>query len=73
MTPEQFRQARRKLGLSQAQLGDLLDTAPRTIRKWETGERSPNPVAVQAMTWFLDGFRPYSWPLQKPPPVARRG
>ena len=62
MTADQFKEARRALGLSQSQLGAVLDTAPRTVRKWETGERSPNPIAVQAITWFLQGFRPEGWP-----------
>lgn len=66
MTPEEFRLARRKLGLTLAQLGAILDTNPRTIRKWEATDgpnsRSPNPVAAQAMRWMLAGFRPPEWP-----------
>ncbi|MEL6362312.1 MAG: helix-turn-helix transcriptional regulator [Pseudomonadota bacterium] len=67
MTPEQFKEARRKLGLTQAQLGTILDTSPTTIRKWEMPEhkstaRGPNPVACQAMRWMLGGFRPPEWP-----------
>ena len=66
MTHHEFKEARRKLGLSQAQLAKVIDTDPRTIRRWE-GEgksaRDPNPVACQAMRWFLDGFRPPEWPV----------
>ncbi len=67
MLPHEFKEARRKLGLTQAELGVLLDTAPSTIRKWEMPEhrstaRSVNPVAAQAMRWFLAGFRPDGWP-----------
>lgn len=67
MTPDEFKAARRKLGLTQAQLGTILDTAPQTIRKWEMPEgnstaRGVNPVAAQAMRWFLAGFRPDGWP-----------
>lgn len=67
MTPEEFKEARRKLGLTQSQLGLILDTAPQTIRKWEmpagrSTARSVNPVAAQAMRWFLAGFRPGGWP-----------
>ncbi|MEM9050285.1 MAG: helix-turn-helix transcriptional regulator [Pseudomonadota bacterium] len=67
MTPEQFKEARRKLGLTQAQLGTILDTSPTTIRKWEMSEdkstaRGPNPVACQAMRWMLGGYRPPEWP-----------
>lgn len=67
MSPEEFKEARRKLGLTQTELGALLDTAPQTIRKWEMADnrssaRSVNPVAARAMRWFLSGFRPPEWP-----------
>ena len=67
MTSEEFKEARQKLGLTQSQLGQILDTAPQTIRKWEMGadrstSRPPNPVASRAMRWFLAGFRPPEWP-----------
>ena len=38
MTPQEFKAARQKLGLTQSQLGHLLDTAPQTIRKWEMSQ-----------------------------------
>lgn len=67
MSPKEFKEARRKLGLTQSQLGAILDTNPVTIRKWEMDEsrstsRSVNPVAAQAMRWMLAGFRPPGWP-----------
>jgi len=67
MSPEEFKKARHSLGLTQSQLGVVLDTAPQTIRKWEmAGDRSTarsvNPVAARAMTWFLAGYRPPEWP-----------
>jgi len=49
MTPQQFKQARKSLGLSQAQLADewsMGDNGDRTIRRWESGERPVNPVAA---------------------------
>jgi len=68
MTPAQFKQARHTLGLSAAQLGRILDTDPRTIRRWEHGDdpRTPNPVAVVAMGWLMDGYRPPNWPVTRP-------
>lgn len=67
MTPEEFKEARRKLGLTQSELGALLDTAPQTIRKWEMADnkssaRSVNPIAAHTMCWFMAGFRPPEWP-----------
>lgn len=68
MDSDEFRAARRRLGLTQAQLARILNTAPQTIRKWEADSdtastaRAPNPVAAQAMRWMLDGFRPPEWP-----------
>lgn len=67
MTDDEFREARRQLGLTQQQLARILDTAPRTIRKWETPAdkstaRSVNPVAARVMRWMLEGFRPPEFP-----------
>jgi len=72
MTPDEFAQARRKLGLSQDQLARILGLGidgGRTVRRWEvpegtTNARPPNPVAVRVVGWLLDGFRPKDWPHQ---------
>lgn len=67
MTPAQFKQARQSLGLSSAELGRILNTDPRTIRRWESeGDARPvNPIAARCMIWFLAGFRPPEWPKGK--------
>jgi DNA-binding transcriptional regulator YiaG len=67
MTPEEFKAGRKRLGLTVAELGRILDTLPQTIRKWESPEeastsRSVNPVAAQVMRWMLAGFRPPEFP-----------
>ena len=64
MTPHDFKEARRKLGLSASQLGIVLNVDSRTIRKWEHADntRPPNPIAVRVVTWMLDGYRPPEWP-----------
>lgn len=67
MSPTEFKQAWRKLGLTQSQLGSILDTAPQTIRKWEMDEtrstaRSVNPIAARVMRWMLAGYRPPEFP-----------
>jgi DNA-binding transcriptional regulator YiaG len=70
MNNMEFKEARKKLGLSQEQLGLILNTNIRTIQKWEAppdilNSRHPNPVASVVIGWFLDGFRPPNWPLDK--------
>ncbi len=67
MTSQEFKSARRMLGLSLSELGNILNTDPRTIRKWEADDsastsRGPNPVACRAVSWMLAGFRPPQWP-----------
>jgi len=71
MTPREFRDARRQLGLTQSQLATALGLGKdgaRTVRKWEaeTGSsaRPPNPIACRALHWMLQGFRPPEWPHQ---------
>ncbi|MEO0380918.1 MAG: helix-turn-helix transcriptional regulator [Pseudomonadota bacterium] len=67
MTHDEFKAGRKALGLTQAELGAVLDTAPQTIRKWEmpprnSTARSVNPVAARVMQWMLDGYRPPEFP-----------
>ena len=64
MSPAQFRENRRRLGLTQAQLGRIIDTDPRTVRRWEddTGLRPPNPIACRVLDWMLHGWLPPEWP-----------
>jgi DNA-binding transcriptional regulator YiaG len=68
MTPTEFKEARRKLGLSAADLGDILNTDPRTIRRWEdeSGTRPPNPIACRVLEWMLAGYRPPQFPANDP-------
>lgn len=70
MTPDEFKHAQRRLGLSDPELGRILDTNETTIRKWKASEhastgRGPNPIACQVMRWMLAGFRPPEWPSGK--------
>lgn len=58
MTRQEFKIARYALGLSVVQLGRILDTDPRNIRRWENGSRPPNPTACQVLRWMQAGFRP---------------
>ena len=62
-TPEGFKAARRKLGLSTRQLSEVIRTDPTTVRRWEMSpdkisHRSiPGPVAV-LMDWLCYGKKP---------------
>lgn len=66
MTPSEFKQARRKLGLTLSQLSKILGVDERTIRKWEADHgksaRAPNPVAANVMRWMMQDGRPKEWP-----------
>ena len=67
MTPAEIKQARLRLGLSQAQLGHLLDTDRQSIYRMELPEgrlthRKPAPRMVRLLRAYLDGYRPKDWP-----------
>ena len=68
MSPDEFRQIQRQLGLTQRELAHILDTSDTTIRKWLADEtastaRGVNPIAAQVMRWMRDGhLRPPEWP-----------
>lgn len=62
MTPADFRQARKSLGLTQGQLAKLMGVDIRTVQKWEGGERGIDPPAVRLLRAYLDGYRPEDWP-----------
>lgn len=61
MTPDDVRNARRALGMTQHQLATALrmgTDGKRAVRRWEAGDRpisGPASVAIEAM---LDGWRP---------------
>lgn len=64
---DEFKEARKKLGLTQAQLAKILDRNPSTIRRYEmSGNQSSksevDPTVSRAMQWLLGGFRPPEWP-----------
>ena len=68
MTPEEFKEARESLGLTQAQLGTLLDTDGQSIRRIEMPEdasthRKPAPRMLRLLMAYLDGYRPGDWPV----------
>lgn len=67
MTPAELKSARRAIGLTQAELGRMLDTAPQTVRRMEMApttqtHRAPAPRMVRLIRAYLAGWRPDDWP-----------
>lgn len=59
MTAAQFKEARRKLGLSAQKLADLIGVADgRTIRRWEAGEAVIFGPVAKLMNWLAYGVKP---------------
>ena len=52
MTSQQVIAIRRSLGLTQAQLAQLLGVHPLTVSKWERGISSPNPHQAALLESF---------------------
>ncbi len=56
MTSDEFKEARETLGFTQATLAaewSMGKNGGRTIRRWETGEIPPNPIAVYCIKMML--------------------
>ncbi len=51
--PKKIHRIRKRLGLSQAELGELLGVAGNTVARWERGELVPPKVAVLAAEYLL--------------------
>lgn len=67
MNAAEIKEARKSLGLSVQQFGELLDTDPQTVRRMEQKEtantfRRPAPRMVRLVRAYLDGYRPDDWP-----------
>lgn len=63
MTPAEFRDARKTLGLTQAELSAVLGYGDKArISEIERGARAPGPAVVRLMRAYSDGYRPFDWP-----------
>jgi transcriptional regulator with XRE-family HTH domain len=49
MTPQEIRSNRKRLGLSQAELGERVGVSQVTVSNWERGKTAPGPVDVAAL------------------------
>ena len=68
MTPQEIREARQTLGLTQAQLGAMLDTTARVMRCVESSpdastHRKLSPRMERLIRAYLSGYRPEDWPI----------
>jgi len=64
MTPAEFRHLRRKLGLTQAQIGRVMGygvSAQARISEVESGETVPAKTQ-RLMQAYASGYRPDDWP-----------
>lgn len=69
MIPDQIREARKKLGLTQSQAAVLFGYgAPARISEIESGRRAPGGAVIRLLQAYLDGYRPADWPTQKDTP-----
>ena len=57
MTPDNFRAARKSLGLTQPVMAEWLRKSPRTIKAWEAGEVPVDETAILLMRAYLSGWR----------------
>jgi DNA-binding transcriptional regulator YiaG len=66
MTPDQIKQARHTLGLTLAQMGEMLGYEGNHVRvqmdDLETGRRPLRGCQERLLRAYLDGYRPPDWP-----------
>lgn len=55
MTPQQIKQARESLGLTQEQLSTKLGIKLAKLRNWEQGRNSISDEGATAMRWLIAG------------------
>ncbi|MBQ7263592.1 MAG: LexA family transcriptional regulator [Synergistaceae bacterium] len=56
---ERIKVQRKRKGLSQATLGDLLGVSLKTVQRWELGERAPNSALMPRLASSLDTTSSY--------------
>jgi transcriptional regulator with XRE-family HTH domain len=71
MTPKQFKEARRKLGLSVSQMAKALGVSDMQIRRMQIApdkgsHREVQPTTEKLIRAYLDGYRPKDWPQENP-------
>lgn len=71
MTPDEFREAQRELGLTDAELAAMLGMEnPQHLRRYkvrkpDAGSARPiKPWTARLLRAYLDGYRPADWPTE---------
>lgn len=64
MTPDQLREARQRLGLTQVELAAVLGITKDHLSDCERGARAKalGPSAARLLRAYLEGYRPSDWP-----------
>jgi DNA-binding transcriptional regulator YiaG len=58
MSPQQFRNVLRRLGVNQVQAAKRLGVNPRTVRRWVAGDsRIPESVSLLLQLWLREQRR----------------
>lgn len=52
MTPDEFRRALKRLGLSQARAAALFGVQVRSVERWLAGERDISPTAIRLLRLY---------------------
>lgn len=53
MSPDEIKQLRKTLGMTQTHLARALGVETGTVNKWENGKHKPSPMAVRMMRHLL--------------------
>jgi transcriptional regulator with XRE-family HTH domain len=65
MTPEKIRDARKSLGLTQAQFADVIGYNNKTaVSALEAGTRNPSATVIRLIRAYVNGYRPDNWPVR---------
>ena len=68
MTPDEFREAVKSLGLTQAQAAAMLGYGAQSrISNIVCGVDRPSKSVIRLLRAYVDGYRPDDWPQPKPP------